>query len=117
MTRKPILSALVIINFIIYISLGLPDSILGSAWPSMRETYGMGASQISYLTTIILLFSVISSLLYTKIARYFTTSQVIYQHDIGHHWVRVNDDDINSLGPIYINAIYGDWTRCYRRHR
>ena len=48
MTRKPILSALVIINFIIYISLGLPDSILGSAWPSMRETYGMGASQISY---------------------------------------------------------------------
>ena len=78
MTRKPILSALVVINFIIYISLGLPDSILGSAWPSMRETYGMGASQISYLTTIILLFSVLSSLLYTKIARYFTTSQVIF---------------------------------------
>ncbi|PCS08676.1 hypothetical protein RU86_GL001060 [Lactococcus piscium] len=44
----------------------------------MRETYGMGASQISYLTTIILLFSVLSSLLYTKIARYFTTSQVIF---------------------------------------
>lgn len=78
MTRKPILSALVVINFIIYISLGLPDSILGSAWPSMRETYGMGASQISYLTTIILLFSVLSSLLYTKIARYFTTAQVIF---------------------------------------
>ena len=56
MSKKVTLSTLVVLNFIIYISLGLPDSILGSAWPSMRQSYAMGASQVSYLTTIMLPF-------------------------------------------------------------
>ena len=77
MSKKVTLSTLVVLNFIIYISLGLPDSILGSAWPSMRQSYEMGASQVSYLTTIMLLFSFFSSMLYTKIAKYLTVAQVI----------------------------------------
>ncbi len=77
MSKKVTLSTLVVLNFIIYISLGLPDSILGSAWPSMRQSYAMGASQVSYLTTIMLLFSFFSSMLYTKIAKYLTVAQVI----------------------------------------
>ncbi|GHU37631.1 MFS transporter [Bacilli bacterium] len=77
MSKKVTLSTLVVLNFIIYISLGLPDSILGSAWPSMRQSYAMGASQVSYLTTMMLLFSFLSSMLYTKIANYVTVAQVI----------------------------------------
>ena len=77
MSKKVTLSTLVVLNFIIYISLGLPDSILGSAWPSMRQSYEMGASQVSYLTTIMLLFSFFSSMLYTKIAKYLTVAKVI----------------------------------------
>ena len=77
MSKKVTLSTLVVLNFIIYISLGLPDSILGSAWPSMRQSYEMGASQVSYLTTIMLLFSFFSSMLYTKIAKYLTVAQLI----------------------------------------
>jgi MFS family permease len=78
MSKKTTLSAIVILNFIIYISLGLPDSILGSAWPSMRQSYGMGANQVSYLTTIMLVFSFLSSMLYTKISRYLTVAHVIF---------------------------------------
>lgn len=78
MSKRVTISAIVVLNFIIYISLGLPDSILGSAWPSMRQSYGMAADQVSYLTTIMLLFSFLSSMLYTKISKYFTVAQVIF---------------------------------------
>lgn len=78
MSNRQKISAIVLLNFVIYISLGLPDSILGSAWPSMRQSYGMAADQVSYLTTVILLFSFLSSMLYTKISKYFTISQVIF---------------------------------------
>ncbi|HCN74072.1 MFS transporter [Pseudolactococcus plantarum] len=77
MSKRLTISAIVLLNFIIYISLGLPDSILGSAWPSMRQSYGMAADQVSYLTTIMLLFSFLSSMLYTKISKYLTVAKVI----------------------------------------
>lgn len=78
MSKKLTISTLVILNFIIYISLGLPDSILGSAWPSMRQSYGMGASQVSLLTTLMLIFSFLSSILYPKISEFLTVAQVIF---------------------------------------
>ncbi|GFH43214.1 MFS transporter [Lactococcus hodotermopsidis] len=78
MSKKTKITAIVILNFIIYISLGLPDSILGSAWPSMRVSYDMGASQVSYLSTIMLVFSFLSSVFYTKISQKLTVAQVIF---------------------------------------
>lgn len=78
MSKRLTISAIVLLNFIIYISLGLPDSILGSAWPSMRQSYGLAADQVSYLTTIMLLFSFLSSMLYTKISKYRAVAQVIF---------------------------------------
>lgn len=78
MSKRTTISALIILNFIIYISLGLPDSILGSAWPSMRQSYSLGASQVSYLITIMLIFSFLSSMLYSKISRYLSVAQVIF---------------------------------------
>lgn len=78
MSKRLTISVIVLLNFVIYISLGLPDSILGSAWPSMRQSYGMAADQVSYLTTVILLFSFLSSMLYTKISKYFTVAHVIF---------------------------------------
>lgn len=78
MSKKTTISTLVILNFIIYISLGLPDAILGSAWPSMRLSYAMGASQVSYLTSLMLIFSFLSSIFYPKISKYLTVAQVIF---------------------------------------
>ncbi|GFH40137.1 MFS transporter [Lactococcus insecticola] len=78
MSKKTKITALVVLNFIIYISLGLPDSILGSAWPSMRTNYNMGAEQVSYLTTAMLLFSFLSSMAYSQIARKWQDAQIIF---------------------------------------
>lgn len=53
MTRNKIL--ILILLYIAFIALGLPDQLLGVAWPSMRKTFGQSfdaAGQIVFIMTI-----------------------------------------------------------------
>lgn len=50
LARTPRL-ALVIIAFVSFISLGLPDGVLGVAWPSVRHSFGLPVSQMGVLLT------------------------------------------------------------------
>jgi len=54
---------LLIIIYIAFISLGLPDSIMGVSWPSMRMEFGLPIDQIGLVSIIITISTVISSLL------------------------------------------------------
>lgn len=42
-------SLLLALAFIAFVSLGLPDGILGVAWPSIRRTFGVPLSQLGYI--------------------------------------------------------------------
>ncbi len=55
-------SLLLAIIYIGFISLGLPDSLLGSAWPSMYEGFGVPISFAGLVSTIISLGTITSSL-------------------------------------------------------
>ena len=44
MTRPRL--ALILVAFVAFISLGLPDAVLGVAWPSVRRTFGLPVSQV-----------------------------------------------------------------------
>ncbi|WP_374286064.1 sugar MFS transporter [Lactococcus sp.] len=72
MSAKKISRFLIFIVFIIYISLGLPDSIMGSAWPSIRQSYHFPVDMIGILGAIQLGFSFCSTLVYPKLAKYWT---------------------------------------------
>ncbi len=50
-----------------FISLGLPDSILGSAWPSMYGLLGVSVSYAGILSMIIAGGTIISSLFSAKL--------------------------------------------------
>ena len=54
---------LLFVIYIAFISLGLPDSMLGSAWPSMHETLGVPESYAGFLTMLIYTGTIISSAL------------------------------------------------------
>src|SRR5688572_340566 len=49
MTAPRFRSLLLALAFIAFISLGLPDGILGVAWPSIRRTFNVPLSQLGYL--------------------------------------------------------------------
>ena len=62
---------LLIILYLAFISLGLPDSLLGSAWPVMYGQLGVPMSYAGMVTMIIAGGTIISSLLSHRVTRKF----------------------------------------------
>lgn len=64
-------SLLLIMIYLAFISLGLPDSLLGSAWPVMQEELGVSVSYAGIITMIISAGTIVSSLLSDRLTRKF----------------------------------------------
>jgi fucose permease len=60
---------LLAIIYLAFISLGLPDSLLGSAWPSMYPAFGVPVSYAGIVSMIIAAGTVISSLQSDRVTR------------------------------------------------
>lgn len=69
-------SILLVVIYIAFISLGLPDSILGSAWPSMYQDLNVSFSYAGIITMIIAGGTIISSLVSDKVIRKYGTGIV-----------------------------------------
>jgi fucose permease len=67
---------LLIIIYISFISLGLPDSLLGSAWPSIYGSLGVPLHYAGFISMIIAGGTVISSIFSEKIIKRFGTGFV-----------------------------------------
>ena len=65
------------IIYLAFISLGLPDSILGVAWPSMRTSLGMPLEAAGYIAIILTTCSAVSSVLSGPVNRRFGTGRVV----------------------------------------
>ena len=65
------LSLLLPLIYLAFISLGLPDSLLGSAWPSMYPAFGVPVSYAGILSIIICCGTIVSSLLSDRLTRRF----------------------------------------------
>ena len=59
--------------YIAFISLGLPDSLLGSGWPVMHAELGVPVSYMGIISMIISGGTVVSSLFSDKMTRKFGT--------------------------------------------
>lgn len=68
---------LLIIIYITFISLGLPDSILGSAWPTMYKSLDIPISYLGIITMIISFGTIVSSVFSNKFTTKFTTRTVV----------------------------------------
>lgn len=69
-------SLLLAIIYLAFISLGLPDSLLGSAWPIMHKELGVELSYAGIITMIISGGTIISSLFSARITKKFGTGIV-----------------------------------------
>lgn len=64
------------IIYLAFISLGLPDSLLGSAWPTMYPQLGVPFSYAGILSMIISLGTIVSSLNSDRLTRALGTGKV-----------------------------------------
>ena len=62
--------------YLAFISLGLPDSLLGSGWPAMQETLGVPISYMGFISMIISGGTICSSLLSERVTKRFGTKYV-----------------------------------------
>ena len=67
---------LLAVIYLSFISLGLPDALLGSAWPSMYGSFGVPVSYAGIISMIIALGTVVSSLQSDRLTRRFGTGWV-----------------------------------------
>ncbi|MBR1703753.1 MAG: MFS transporter, partial [Clostridia bacterium] len=70
------LSFLLPIIYLAFISLGLPDSVLGSAWPTIYPEFGVPVSYAGIVSAIIAVGTVISSLLSSRLISVLKTGGV-----------------------------------------
>ncbi len=64
---------LLIVIYIAFISLGLPDSMLGAAWPMMYPDLGVPVSSAGYISFTVCIGTTLSSLVYAKLSDRFST--------------------------------------------
>lgn len=69
-------SLLLAIIYLAFVSLGLPDSLLGSAWPVMQENLGVELSAVGYLTMVISACTIGTSLFADRVIQKFGTGNV-----------------------------------------
>ena len=69
-------SLLLAIIYISFISLGLPDALLGGAWPTMHVEFGVPVSCAGIISMIICAGTIVSSLLSERITKRFGTGKV-----------------------------------------
>lgn len=67
---------LLIIIYLSFISLGLPDSLLGSAWPAMHQDLSVGISTAGIISFIVVCGTIVSSYTSVRVIRRFGTGKV-----------------------------------------
>ena len=67
---------MLVLIYIACISLGLPDSLLGSGWPVMHEAFGVPISYMGIVTMVVSGCTIVSSLLSDKLTKKLTTQVV-----------------------------------------
>ena len=70
-------SLLLAVIYLIFISLGLPDSLLGSGWPTMQIAFGVPSSWAGYVSMTISFMTIISALLSPRMIRRFHTKWIV----------------------------------------
>lgn len=68
---------LITIIYLCFVSLGLPDSLLGAAWPSIHTSMNLDSSLVSFIALTITLFTTISTLFTPKLVNKITTKYVV----------------------------------------
>ncbi|MDX9692431.1 MAG: MFS transporter, partial [Acholeplasmataceae bacterium] len=76
MKKKAIL--LLIVIYISFIALGLPDALLGSAWNYIRSDLKVSLGTLGIMTFIVYLMSIIATYNAPRLLRFFETKKITF---------------------------------------
>ena len=92
---------LLAIIYISFISLGLPDALLGSAWPTMYSEFGVPVSYAGVISMIIALGTILSSLMSDRLT-----------HKLGTGWITAISVAVTALALLGFSVSNSFWMLC-----
>ena len=92
---------LLAIIYISFISLGLPDALLGSAWPTMYSEFGVPVSYAGVISMIIALGTILSSLISDRLT-----------HKLGTGWITAISVAVTALALLGFSVSNSFWMLC-----
>jgi fucose permease len=128
---------LLVIIYIAFIGLGLPDSLLGAAWPAAYIDLGVPVSAAGFVSVVGTLGTVVSSLLSEKLIRALGTGKVAFisvmmtaaallgMGFVHHYWVVLAlavplglgagsiDAALNNFVALNYKAKHMNWLHCF----
>lgn len=131
------MTALLVLIYAAFISLGLPDSLLGSAWPVMRLDLGAPVSLVGYLAMALSAGTVVSSLLSSRLVARLGTAKVtiisVFMTAaalLGFAWARRTaflflltlplglgagsvDAALNNFVALHYQSMHMNWLHCF----
>lgn len=129
--------ALILIIYLAFISLGLPDSLLGSAWPAMHVALDVPLSYMGVVSTTVIFCTIVSSLCSERIINRFGTGLVtslsvlmsavgLFGYSVTHSLVTLClwaipyglgagavDAALNHYVAIHFKAKHMSWLHCF----
>ena len=130
-------SLLLAIIYLAFISLGLPDSLLGASWPTLYSQFDVPISYMGYVTMIISLGTIISSLLCDRVVaklgtRWVTfisillTSVALFGFSLSDSFIHIClwgipyglgagaiDASLNNYVALHYNSRHMSWLHCF----
>lgn len=128
---------LLAVIYLAFISLGLPDSLLGSAWPTIRVDFDVPLSYMGIVSMIIAGGTIISGLMSERLTKKFGTRAVVVVSvlltavalfgfsTVGHFWqmclwgipyglgAGAIDAALNNYVALYYNSRHMSWLHCF----
>ena len=127
---------LLAIIYLAFISLGLPDSLLGAAWPAMYQEFSVPVSFAGGISMIIAIGTVVSSLQSDRLTRRFgtgkitavsvlTTAVALFGFSISHSYIALCiwaipyglgagsvDASLNNYVALHYESRHMSWLHC-----
>lgn len=75
--KEALMVTLLVINYLCFISLGLPNPIMGAAWPVMRLALEQPEEALGPVSMVMVLGTVIASLISSRMIKAFGTGKVV----------------------------------------
>ncbi|MBQ8382420.1 MAG: MFS transporter [Clostridia bacterium] len=92
---------LLIVIYILFIALGIPDSLFGTAWPAIYPELSLPVSSASVVTSCIIGCSILSSLFAEKVIRRFGTA-----------WTAAVSTGMTAVGLLVLSYSQNLWWFC-----
>ena len=68
---------LIAVIYLAFVSLGLPDSLLGSGWPTMQAAFGVPSSYAGFISMMIAAMTIVSSLVGPRLIQKVETKWIV----------------------------------------